>query len=42
MRTRSFTSLSRFVKNRRYAIQNGSYISYEIVGNLYILKVYIH
>ena len=42
MRTRSFSSLSRFVKNRRYAIQNGSYVSYEIIGNMYILHILTH
>ena len=42
MRTRSFTNRRRFAKNLRYAIQNGSFISYEIVGGLYILHILTH
>ncbi len=42
MRTRSFTSVSRFARNKKYAIQNGSFVSYEIVNGLYILHILTH
>ena len=42
MRIRSFTNPKRFFRNKKYAIQNGTFISYEIVGNLYILTILTH